>query len=218
MRTAIVAGAGGLIGSFLVAHLQNSPEYSEIILLLRKPLGINHPKLIERIVDFKTLPAIKFNHSITSLFCCVGTTISKAGSKENFLESDFHVPVLLAEWGKKSGIENMIIVSSIDANKDSGNFYLQTKGKMQEAITQIGLKTTWFAQPSLLTGPRKEFRLGEKIAILTSVFWQWMLWGKLKKYRPIEASIVAKALMLLSLKKETGVHFVLSDALQKEGA
>jgi hypothetical protein len=89
---------------------------------------------------------------------------------------------------------------------------------MQESIRSIALKKTIFVQPSLLTGPRKEFRFGEKIAIVTSFLWKWMLWGGLKKYRPIAAETVAKAMISCSLTKQDGVHIVLSDQLQKEGA
>jgi hypothetical protein len=89
---------------------------------------------------------------------------------------------------------------------------------MQQSISEIGLETVIFVQPSLLTGPRKEFRFGEKIAILSSYLWSWLLWGPFEKYRPIAAETVAKAMIKLSLTKQKGVHTVLSNQLQKASA
>jgi uncharacterized protein YbjT (DUF2867 family) len=218
MKTAVVAGAGGLVGSFLVEHLQRAKDFSKIILLLRKPLGLKGSKVVEQIVDFEHLPDLHLDGKNTHVFCCVGTTIGKAGSKEIFEKADFHLPINLAQWAKKNGMENMVVISSLGADPASSNFYLRTKGKMQESIRSIGLNKTIFVQPSLLTGPRKEFRFGEKIAIASSFLWKWMLWGALKKYRPIAAETVAKAMISCSLTKEDGVHIVLSDQLQKEGA
>lgn len=206
-----------MIGSCLVRHLQENPEFSSIILLLRKPLGLSGGKLTEKIVDFRNLPEISSDPKNTIVFCSLGTTIKNAGSQEKFEEADLHAPLALAQLAAKCGFETMVSVSSLGADAGSSNFYLRTKGKMQEGIMATGLKKIIFVQPSLLTGNRKEFRLGEKIAIISSSVWKWLLWGPLKKYRPIEANVVAMAMVRLSLKKENGIHIVGSDQLQIEG-
>jgi uncharacterized protein YbjT (DUF2867 family) len=218
MKTAVVAGAGGLIGTFLVEHLQKAHEFSKIILLVRKPLGLKGEKIKELIVDFEALTLLELNPAESIVFCCVGTTIGKAGSQEIFEKADYHLPVNLAHWCKKQNIPQLLVVSSLGADPLSSNFYLRTKGRMQQSISGIGLETVIFVQPSLLTGPRKEFRFGEKIAILSSYLWRWLLWGPFEKYRPIAAETVAKAMIKLSLIKQKGVHTVLSNQLQKASA
>jgi uncharacterized protein YbjT (DUF2867 family) len=170
MKTAVVAGAGGLIGTFLVEHLQKAHEFSKIILLVRKPLGLKGEKIKELVVDFEALTLLELNPAESIVFCCVGTAIGKAGSEEIFEKADYHLPVNLAHWCKKQNIPQLLVVSSLGADPLSSNFYLRTKGRMQQSISEIGLETVIFVQPSLLTGPRKEFRLGEKIAILTAMF------------------------------------------------
>lgn len=206
-----------MVGSFLVKHLQENKLFSSIVLLVRRPSGIRGPKVTEKIVDFHDLPEIKGDAENTIVFCALGTTIKKAGSKEQFEEADLIAPINLARLAQKCGFAAMVTVSSIGAEASASNFYLKTKGRMQEEMIKTGIKKLIFVQPSLLTGPRKEFRAGEKIAIITSVFWKWLLWGGLKKYRPIEAETVAKAMIHLGLTKENGVHMVESDQLQKAG-
>jgi uncharacterized protein YbjT (DUF2867 family) len=198
-RKALIIGATGLIGGFCLHELLNDQNYSEIIALTRKPLRMNHPKLKEVITTFQEdlEPALS---SITAndIYCCLGTTIKKAGSQEAFRKIDFSLVIKVAELMKKQGAEQFVVISAIGANKDSNVFYNRIKGEMEEAAKKIGYKCLRIIRPSLLLGPREEFRLGERISIIMSPFWKLMLFGSLKKYCPVQAESVARFMVKIA--------------------
>ena len=134
MKTAIVAGTTGLIGSQLTELLIQDKYYERIIALSRKPLNSNHPKLQNLIVDFDRLEEISGLLKGDDVFCCLGTTIKVAGSKEAFYKVDHDYPVSLASITKQEGAKQFLIVTSLGSNKDSSIFYNQVKGKAEEDI------------------------------------------------------------------------------------
>jgi uncharacterized protein YbjT (DUF2867 family) len=199
IQTAIVFGASGLVGSNLVKELVNNVDYNKVILIVRKPLVIVSPKIQEIQLDkFEDLDITEIQLSEAKVFCCLGTTIKKAGSKEEFKKVDYELPLKAAIWAKNSGFGTFIAISSIGANAQSGNFYLKTKGEMEESIKALAITRTVFVRPSLLMGTRDEFRLAEEIAKMFSGVMNVLLNGPLKKYRPIKASRVAKAMVILA--------------------
>lgn len=198
-KTAILFGASGLVGSQLLQQLLKDNRYNTIICYVRGPLNIYHPKLLEKEFDFLEMEG--FNPTIassTDIFCCLGTTIKKAGTQEEFRKVDFELPVKIGKVAHAAGIENYIVISSIGANKNSRNFYLRTKGEMETAIFGIGIKNLHFVRPSLLMGERKEYRLGERLAQVLSPVMNVLLIGKLKKYRSISSLTVARAMLALA--------------------
>jgi uncharacterized protein YbjT (DUF2867 family) len=208
LSTAIVFGASGLVGGNLVKELVNNASYGKVILVVRKPLIATNPKVQEVPLDkFEELDLTGILPSEVSVFCCLGTTIKKAGSKEEFKKVDYELPLKAAFWAKDSGFKTFIAVSSIGANAQSGNFYLKTKGEMEESIKALAIQRTVFVRPSLLMGTRDEFRLAEEIAKALSGVMNALLYGPLKKYRPIKASKVAKAMVILASKEDPDNYY-----------
>lgn len=197
-KIAMVIGASGLVGGELVKQLLQDNTFSVIKLFLRNPLDFNHPKLEQYIIDFSAIE--KYSDSIKGdvVFCCIGTTIKTAGSKENFIKVDYTYAVNFAHVAKRNGVEKFILVSSMGADKNSSNFYLKVKGDVEADIARLKFNNLVVVRPSMLLGDRKEFRLGELIAKKIMKALGFLFVGKLKKYKAIESKTVAKAMITLS--------------------
>ena len=157
-RIALVAGASGLVGGFLVQALLEAPDYSRIFALTRRPLGREHAKLANRIVVFERMATQLKGLVANDAFCCIGTTIAEAGSQEAFREADLDAVLLFAEAARAAGATRFAVVSSVGASSSSKKFYLRTKGEMEDAVTAMGFAAVDIFQPSLLLGPRKQMR------------------------------------------------------------
>jgi uncharacterized protein YbjT (DUF2867 family) len=202
-KTALLIGATGLVGSEVLTRLLHSPFYSSVIVLTRRPLEIRNTKLTEVSFDFDRPDATSI--VADDIFCCLGTTIKKAGSRDAFRKVDLDYPVKIGKLAKLNGASQYLIVTAMGADADSGIFYNRVKGEVEQELRDIAYETLHILRPSLLLGDRKETRRGEKIGeVLTAVFKPLMI-GPLKKYRAIEASKVANALLSLARRGEKGV-------------
>ena len=211
MKTAVIIGASGLVGSHLCEQLLASPHYSKVILLNRRPTEINHSKLEEKIIDFEN-PDLK-GLIADDVFCAIGTTIKKAGSKEAQYKIDCKYPSHLASILKEQGAKQFLLVSSIGANAASTNFYLRTKGELENNIKAIGFETSIIVRPSFILGQRKEFRLGEKIGIVMMRILSPLMLGSLKKYRGVKAEAIAAKLITSANSGLSKHHIIESDAI-----
>lgn len=206
MKTAIVLGASGLVGTELVHQLLNSVEFGEVKIFVRRTLEISHPKLKEHIIDFDNLSSWKQDLTGDSLFSCMGTTIKTAGSKEKQYLVDFTYPYNCIEAAIDNGTKQIILVSSIGAKATSSNFYLRIKGELEEAIKKLNPSNFIVFRPSILDGNRVESRPAEykAIQIMRKV-------GKLpflKKYAPTLVSDLAGSMIRLAVKDKEGVKVV----------
>ena len=211
MKTAIIIGATGLVGSILVEQILENSAYSKVILLFRKPLNISHSKLVQEVIDFDNLNASKIMGD--DLFCAMGTTLAKAGSKEAQYKIDCTYPYEIGKIAEANGVKQYILVSSLGADFGSSNFYLKTKGDLEQKIKSLSFQNFVSLRPSFLLGDRKEFRMGEKIGVIMAKILSPLMIGGLKKYRGIEASTVAKSMQTFANQGLTGVHFVESDKI-----
>jgi uncharacterized protein YbjT (DUF2867 family) len=215
MKTALIAGATGLVGSELLKLLIESKEYAAIHALTRKPLNAGSPKVIEHIIDFDRLDELKLNTPIDHVFCTLGTTIKKAGTKENFRNVDFEYVVSFGKKAKEINVQKFLVVSSLGAKAKSVIFYNRVKGEMEMALKYLSLPHLFIFRPSLLTGERKEHRTGEKSAIAVFKVLSPVFAGPLKKYKGVKASKVANAMMQAALKDEEPFKIIESDEIQK---
>lgn len=201
---ALVAGSTGLIGELLVKELLADDRVTEVEVLVRKPGITSYPKLRERVIDFSEILKLQ-GLSATHVFCCLGTTIKKAGSQEAFREVDYRYVADLAALAARSGCSNFTVVSSVGADAKSGNFYLRTKGEMEEAVKTSGIPSIVIMRPSMLLGDRKEFRFGEAVGKWVMKGVNPLLQGSWVKYRAVEAAAVARAMLRLSALNTPGI-------------
>jgi uncharacterized protein YbjT (DUF2867 family) len=209
MKTALIAGASGLTGSYLLQHLLESDTYNYVKALVRKPLNIEHPKLAEIVFDFDQPDpgVIKAEH----VYCALGTTIKKAGSKEAFRKVDYEYPLQIAKTAYENGAKKFATVSAMGANTKSMFFYNRVKGQTEEALKQIPFEAIYIARPSMLLGPRKEYRLGEELGkkLMTSL--GFLLPGNMKA---VHASKVANCLVNKMNNYEKGIHIIPSGEIR----
>lgn len=198
MATALIAGATGLVGGFLLGELLAAEEYDRVVSVGRRPSGRTHPKLTEVVADFAALDRLAEPLRGDDAFCCLGTTIRRAGSKEAFRAVD-HTAVLAYAWAaQRGGARRFFTVSAMGADPASRLFYNRVKGETEEALGVLRFATLALFRPGLLLGPRQEARLGESLA--KAVLWaaEPLLVGRLERYRAIEAAVVAKAMVRCS--------------------
>lgn len=219
-RTAFVAGASGLIGSFLARLLCERPEYDVVRIGIRRKIQIQSPKLRQEIIDFDRLEESLDFKGVTDVFCTLGTTIRKAGTQQAFRRVDFEYPHSLAQIAARDHVQGFLIVTSLGANAMSGNFYLRTKGEVEDAIKKTFEGSLHFFRPSLLLGERGKVRMGERIGSVVLKFASFSMIGRFRKYRPILASKVAGGMVCAALGSDPGVHIHESDRIRDlaEGA
>jgi uncharacterized protein YbjT (DUF2867 family) len=214
MKTALLAGATGLVGSFLLEQLIESAEYSKIKVITRRPLQKQHPKIQEIIVNFDQIESAKEQIQAEDYFCCLGTTIKKAGSKEEFRKIDYEYVFRLACLAREYNCQHFSVVSAMGASFSSPIFYNKVKAEMESALIELKFDSLLIFRPSLLLGPRLENRPGEKLAALISPILNNFLQGPLKDYRAIQALDVAKAMLKAAVQIEAGPHIFLSSEIQ----
>jgi uncharacterized protein YbjT (DUF2867 family) len=207
-KTALLLGASGLVGSHLLRQLLESPHYGEVVAFVRRPLNIQHPKLRQEILDFDNPDISKIKGD--DLFCALGTTLAKAGSKEAQYRIDCTYPYEIGKIARQNGVRQYLLVSSVGADAKTSNFYLKTKGELEEKIRELDFEHFVSARPSFLLGEREEFRLGEKIAlVLMKVFAVFIP----RRYRGIEAEKVARALIAKANEGGVGMEILESETL-----
>jgi uncharacterized protein YbjT (DUF2867 family) len=211
----MVVGSTGLVGKSLVTHLIEGKVAVKALLRSNK---VSSDPLLDYIrVDFDNLqlPAKTFS-DIYDLYICLGTTIKKAGSKEAFQKVDIQYCLDIAKEAQKKGVRNISIITSLGSDSNSSNFYLKTKGLAEEQIRTLNFDSISIYRPGLLIGSREEMRTGEFLGQKIYPFLiNPLLRGRLRKYRSINADILAKAMKRLSGLKE-GVNIYYFDDFIKE--
>jgi uncharacterized protein YbjT (DUF2867 family) len=191
--TAVIMGASGLVGRDCLDLLLN--RYDSVTSLVRKTTGRQHPRLTERRIDFEKLDTLELPQS-AHVYSALGSTIKKAGSEAAFRRVDFDYPKMLAVRAAAAGGARFMLVSSVAADKSSGNFYLRVKGELEEAIGAMRLDAALFFRPSLLIGDREEKRPAEIIGAGVFRAVGFAMIGPLRKYRAIPAGTVAESMVV----------------------
>jgi uncharacterized protein YbjT (DUF2867 family) len=204
-NTAVVAGATGLVGHYLLNVLAEDSFYDEVLALSRRPIAFTAPRLRNVLVDYEDLRPEDLPGA-THLFCCLGTTIAKAGSREAFRRVDLDYVRAFAEAGRAAGARRMLLVSSVGAARRAGSFYLRVKGETEEALAAHPWEALHIFRPSLLLGQREEHRAGEQFGIRLARAFEWTLVGPLRQYRPMPAGLLASAMAAAGERGPDGQH------------
>ena len=199
IRSALVVGATGLVGTELVKLLCNDEKYDMVKVIVRRPLTYSHPKLVVLVREFEHITQEDVGE-VKDVFCCLGTTIKKAGSREAFKKVDFTYPQSIAALAKKQKVEHFLIISAMGADENSSFFYSRVKGLIEKELIAMDFPQLSILRPSLLTGERNEFRLGETFGARVMKLMNPILFGPLRKYRSIPGKQVAFAMKCIALK------------------
>lgn len=211
-KTALLAGATGLVGSQVVPLLLASDVYAKVIVVSRQPLNLQHDKLLVIQTDFDRLDEVGDQLLADDVYCCLGTTIRKVKTQEAFRKVDYQYPIKIAEWSLRNGAQQYLLISALGADSSSSIFYNRVKGEVERDLSKMGFRTLHILQPSLLLGPRTESRSGEDAAK-----WVYRYLGFLipTRYKGIDSQKVARAMLALSKREVPGIHIHASSELQQ---
>ena len=213
-RIALLAGATGLVGRELLPLLLDDGDIEEVVVLSRRPLATPHPKLQQGIVAFDQLQNFVLP-PVDDFYCCLGTTIRQAGSREAFREVDVVYPVTIARMALAAGATRCFFVSAMGADPKSRVFYNQMKGELEEELMRLELRTVYAFRPSLLAGDRTEFRAAERVALALALPLSFLLPPRI---RPIAAADVARVMHTCGRRSETGRFVLPSDEIRQIAA
>lgn len=209
----MLLGATGLVGGFCLTALIESSHYTRIMLFGRRQMPrVTRAKVSQRIAELTTLKADDFRGA-QDVFIALGTTIQKAGSRAEFRRIDLGLPLHLAEEAVKAGAEQLVVVSSVGADPRSRNFYLRTKGELEQELAKLPFRAIHVLRPSLLIGKRQEFRLGEAIAMWLAPALDLLALGPLRKYHSANAEMVGKAMVAAAQQGKAGTFIYEHDGI-----
>ena len=205
-KTAIVIGATGLVGQELVKQLIATDEYSKIKLFVRKSIRFDSSKVEIHQVNFDQINDWKDTINGDTIFCCLGTTIKKAKTKEVQFKIDHTYTLLTVKAALINGCKTVVLVSSLGANLKSSNFYLATKGQLEADLTSLHPAHLYIFRPSILDGNRIEKRPFEQLALKIM-----RVLGKMKfihKYAPTSIDTLSKQMIQYALSNSQGVKII----------
>ena len=213
MKTAIIFGSTGLIGSQLLNILLQDDEYSTIKAVVRSPISVSHKKLEVIVNDLTNISSLKENISGDRCFFCIGTTKSQTPNKNEYRRVEYDIPVQIASIAKKNNVNCFLYISSLGSNPNTNNTYLKNKGEVEEKLKGLNFKQLTIVKPSILLGKRSKFRLGEFLSQRIFVLLSFLFVGPLKKVKPINSKQVAKAIAFIAKNGNSQMIYE-SDALQ----
>jgi uncharacterized protein YbjT (DUF2867 family) len=208
--TVLLAGATGLVGGRVLARLLAAPDGPRVIAPVRRPLPAA-ARLEAPVVDLAAADEAGLRARIVALaprldayVCCLGTTIRAAGSREAFVAVDRELVLRLAAIARECGADHAVLVSSVGASAQSGNFYLRVKGETERGLAALGFRRVDILRPGLLLGERSERRPAERLARTLAPAFNPLLRGRLARYRAIPADEVAAAAVALLAQDSDG--------------
>jgi uncharacterized protein YbjT (DUF2867 family) len=196
-RTALLAGATGLVGGHLLKLLLASPRYDKIVVVTRRQVMIEHPKLhqiVGGLADVEQAVAAERVH-VDDAFCALGTTIKVAGSQAEFRKVDFEYVVRFASAARSAGATRFMLVSAVGASPRSRIFYSRVKGETEDAVAALAFERLHIFRPGVLLGTRGETRPGESVMMVLSPVLNPLLRRRASIYKSIRAEMVAAAML-----------------------
>lgn len=201
LRRVLLLGATGLVGRELLVGLEAEAGIGEIVAAVRTPLAAPGPKTRVERVDFARLDDVPEIFAVDQVFCALGTTLRKAGSRPAFRSIDLDLPLELARRARAADARGFFLVSSLGAKPDSRAFYTRVKGELEAGLRAQGWPQLVFARPSLLLGERSEFRPGEEVA-------KRLAWLVPRAWKPVQAWQVAAGLLEAAREDAAGCQIL----------
>ena len=207
MKTALLFGASGLVGSHVLSQLISNNSYSKIKLFVRTTINISDPKIEIIQTDFKNLENHREDIKGDDCFFCIGTTKKNSPDKNEYKRVELEVPKQVAQIAKSNSVNSFVFISSGYADPKSSGDYLKFKGEVEEELKRLNFPNLGIMRPSFLLGDRKEKRIGEKIGIFVFKLLSPLFLGPLKKMKPIQSATVAKAMIAITQNKVSKTIF-----------
>ena len=207
-RTALIAGATGLVGGECLRRLLAHPAWTTVVVPTRRDVGVERmsPKLRQVLTDFAALEDHRDQLVADHVFCALGTTMRKAGSRAAFREVDLEYPLRLARLARANGARHFSLVSAVGADRRSAFHYSRVKGELEEALIAMGWPSLAIFRPSVIEGKRSEVRPLERLSgsLLRLAPHAW---------RPVAAADIASAMVTVALEEPPGITIVESRSI-----
>lgn len=213
-RSALLLGGSGLVGNLCLRRLLDDPTWSRVVAPCRRRLDLLHPHLEQPLYDFDALEQHADDFAVDDVFCCLGTTIKKAGSQDAFRRVDFEYPFEAARLASSRDADQFLLITSLGADREARSFYSRVKGEVEDAVKRLPFGGLHIVRPSLLVGARQELRPAEAVAIGFGQALAIAMIGPLRRYRPIAATLVADALVAIARERIRGTNVYESDSLR----
>lgn len=210
----LLAGATGAVGAPLLARLLARDDGPRVLAVGRRPPPRWHARLEWLRAELDDLERALADRSFDQAFCCLGTTMKRAGSRDAFRAVDLDGVTAFARAARAGGAGFFGLVSAAGAHPRSRNFYLRTKGEAEAAVEALGFSSLAIMQPGLLRGEREEFRAGERLGQAAAPLLDRVLLGPLARYRSVAIDAVAAALEIAARRRAPGVHRYDSPAIE----
>jgi uncharacterized protein YbjT (DUF2867 family) len=205
------------VGGHVLRLLLDDPSYQRVAVLGRRPTGVRHPSLAEHVVPLDRMAEQAGAFAVDDVFCCLGTTLRTAGSREAFSAVDLDAVALSARLAAEQGATRYLLVTAAGSSASSPFFYSRVKGQAEQAVTALPFRSTVILRPSQLLGDRTERRPVEAVAQRIMAALGPAFVGPLRRYRAIDAPVVARAMVRLAKQAPRGVRVVESDEIQDIG-
>ena len=207
MKTALLFGASGLVGSHVLSQLISNNNYSKIKLFVRSSIDISDPKIEIILTDFNNLKKHREDIKGDDCFFCIGTTKQNSPDKNEYKRVELEVPQQIAQIAKSNSVNSFVFISSGYADPKSSGDYLKFKGEVEEELKKLNFPKLGIMRPSFLLGDRKEKRIVEKIGIFVFKLLSPLFLGPLKKMKPIHSATVAKAMIAITQNNSLQIIF-----------
>jgi uncharacterized protein YbjT (DUF2867 family) len=214
-KVALLAGASGLVGGYALDSLLDAPDFARVFAISRRPLGREHPRLANRIVQFEKLESQLKGTVCHVAFCCLGTTLKQAGGEQQFRQVDLDFTLAFARAARAAQAQRFVVVTSVGASPDSKHFYLRVKGELEQALEGMRFASLDILQPGPLLGWRREIRPKELLVTALMPIVNPFLTGTRMSYRGIAARSVAAAMLGAARSGRRGVYRYTWPALQQ---
>jgi uncharacterized protein YbjT (DUF2867 family) len=205
-RRAWLAGATGVIGGYCLDALLADADCAAVHAFVRRPLARSDAKLTAHVVDFDRLAETQAPPAVDDAYCCLGTTMEKAGSQAAFERVDHDYVVAFAELALRAGAKQFLLVSAVGANAHSMFYYNRAKGRAEDGVQALGFHCVHIFRPSLLLGPREEQRPLEALSKSIAPAFAPLMQGPLAIYRPMHARDVARRMVEVAKENRSGRH------------
>lgn len=215
--SALLLGATGLVGGQVLDLLLDDPAYGRVVVLGRRPVDRQHPKLDQQVADLGRLDEHATLFAVDDVFCCLGTTIRAAGSQEAFRRVDHDYVVDSARVAASAGARRYLLVTAAGADAESRIFYNRVKGEAEAGVRAQPFEGVVILRPSLILGPRAERRTAEALAQKLAPALGILMIGPLRRYRAVEAATIARAMVQMAKQRPRGVRIVESEEIQERG-
>lgn len=202
---ALIIGATGATGKDLINVLLQDNSYTAVVIFVRRPTGLSHPKLTEVLTDFDNPGNVAEQISGNVLFCCLGTTLKAAGSKDRQRHIDYEIPLQFTTLAKANRVHSIVLLSAYGASSSSRIFYSMIKGRLEEGIEALNFEQLIIFRPGLLL--RKDTdRLGERLSAGVLKFLNSL--GLIRKFKPLPTSLLAEKLAKAPKAFGPGKHII----------